>query len=79
MSDRSRTAIAQDDRENNLVVAGFLLALLVTSRANRVKTLQTVEAVIDADGNPTNQIDISVSIMRSTYRLTVERVPDGDR
>lgn len=61
----------QDDRENNLVAAGAVLALL---RVNQFPSLTAAEVVTDAEGNATNQIDITLSFMGSPYRITVERV-----
>lgn len=65
-----------DERDNNLVTTGAVLQLLLTHPGISVGVLQTVNVVVDEHGNPTNQIDIGLSFMRSTYRLTVERVPD---
>jgi len=60
-----------DDHENNLVAAGALYALLSGSIGER---LTTVENVINAQGYPTNQLDITLSFMASPYRVSVERV-----
>lgn len=60
-----------DDRDNNLVAAGAVLALLIAANES---SLTAVEVVTDAEGNATNQIDIGLSFMGSPYRLTVERV-----
>jgi hypothetical protein len=60
-----------DDRDNNLVAAGAVLALLHRQVG---ENLTAVEVVRDADGNATNQLDISLSFMGSPYRITVERV-----
>lgn len=73
MNGTSRTDI--DDRENDLIATGSVLALLQTSPS---QSLTAIEAVTDAAGNFTNQIDICLSFMRSPYRITVERVTDGD-
>lgn len=65
---------ALDDRDNNLIAAGAVLMLLMLTPRGTV--LQTVDVVVDEQGNATNQIDIGMSFVRSTYRLTVERVDD---
>lgn len=63
---------SRDDRDNNLVVAGAVFALL-----DHVKShLTSIEIVMDAEGNVTNQIDIRLPFMGSPYRITVERVVD---
>lgn len=69
----TRTAEQQDDYENNLVAAGAVLALFIGMGFG---SLDTVEVVLDADGNVTNQIDITLSFLRSPYRITVERLDD---
>lgn len=61
------------DSENNLLVAGALVMLLVQMP---YETLQSVRPITDPAGNATNQIDIHLSFMKSDYRLTIERVPD---
>lgn len=67
--------VQTDDRDNNLVAAGALWALLSASISTwAVERLTAVEVVTDAQGNPTNQIDITLSFMGSPYRITVERV-----
>lgn len=65
-------AYADDDHDNNIVATGAVLALLVTSVSSG---MESVEAVTDAQGNPTNQIDIGLRFLASPYRITVERVP----
>ena len=62
------------DHDNNIVATGGVLALLVTSVSS---SLKTVEAVVDAKGEPTNQIDLSLSFLKSAYRLTIEKLPDS--
>jgi len=59
-----------DDHENNLVTAGALYALLSGSIGER---LTAVEVVTNEVGGPTNQLDIRLSFMASSYRITVER------
>lgn len=65
--------------ENNLIAAGALFALLRlgTVICDNGSSLTSVEVVVDAEGNVTNQIDITLSFMASPYRITVERVTDG--
>lgn len=58
------------DYENNLVAAGAVLMLLQTSTS---LALRTIEAVTDADGIATNQVDVSFTFLQSAYRITVER------
>lgn len=60
-----------DDRYNNLMATGAVLVALMYAGFG---ALESVEAVTDADGNATNQIEIGLSFMRSPYRITVERV-----
>ena len=68
-------SVQTDDRDNNLVAAGALWVLLSASISTwAVERLTAVEIVTDAQGNPTNQIDITLSFMESPYRITVERV-----
>ena len=62
-----------DETGNDLVAAGAVLALFARDRN---PALQAISLVVDEHGQPTNQIDISLSFLRSTYRLTVERVPE---
>lgn len=62
-----------DDKHNNLVAAGAVLAVLSNSDHAMIRT---VEAQTDAEGNVTNQIAISFIFLRSAYRITVERIPD---
>jgi hypothetical protein len=64
---------SDDEKANNLLAAGAVLAVLSNSDFG---TLRTVEAVIDADGNVTNEIAVTFSFLRSLYRITVERIPD---
>lgn len=61
-----------DDEQNNLVAAGAVLMALWVGQPS----LTSIEAVADGNGNATNQIDVSFSFLQSTYRLTIERVPD---
>ena len=61
----------QEDRDNNLIAAGAVWALLLQRIG---ETLTTAEVVHDAEGNYTNQLDITLSFMGSPYRITVERV-----
>ncbi len=63
------------DQDNNLLAAGAVLALL---RGMTGQPLTAVTIVTDTEGNLTNQIDIGLSFMRSPYRITVERVTDGE-
>lgn len=63
----------RDEYENSLMAAGGVFALLWDALAHH-NALEAVEVVTDADGNATNQIEISLSFMSSPYRLTVERV-----
>lgn len=62
-----------DDRENNLIVAGAVLAMLQQPGL----PLTSVKVVTGDDGDATNQIDIGLSFMVSPYRITVERVTDA--
>lgn len=62
-----------DEKYNNLLAAGAILAVLSNSDFG---TIRTVEARSGRDGIVTNQIDIGFSFLQSTYRITVERVPD---
>ena len=68
-----------DDVANNLIAAGAVLAMLWSSQDSTRgrRGLQDVRLVADAEGSPTNQIDIDLSFMASPYRITVERVPDA--
>jgi hypothetical protein len=68
-------ASTDDDKHNNLVAAGAVLAVLTNSDFGMIRT---VEAQSDAEGNVTNEIAISFGFLRSAYRLTVERIPDSD-
>jgi hypothetical protein len=62
-----------DDHDNNLVAAGALLAILLMTQTNQVTS---IEALVDANGFATNQIDLGFSFLKSAYRITIERVPD---
>lgn len=62
-----------DERANNILAAGAVLAMLWVGQRPSVTTLRAVE---DENG-PTNQIDISFAFLQSAYRITIERVPDG--
>jgi len=62
-----------DDNENNILAAG---AILMALWLGQPKSLISVVAVVDTNGNSTNQIDVGFSFMRSSYRITIERVPD---
>jgi hypothetical protein len=57
------------------IAAGAVLALLLVGQRHG-KTLTSVRVVIDAEGNATNQLELTLSFLRSPYRLTVERVTD---
>jgi hypothetical protein len=59
------------ESDNNLVAAGAIFAVL---SASRFPSLTTTEVVVNAEGNATNQIEITLSFMESPYRVTVERV-----
>lgn len=63
-----------DEIHNNLLAAGGLSALLYTVR----QTLPglTMVAPVHVDGVATNQIDIGLSYLHSSYRITIERLPD---
>lgn len=62
-----------DARHNNLVAAGALLVVLGSSTMPR---LQAVAPITDADGNATNEIAVQFTFLTSTYRVTIERIPD---
>lgn len=64
------SAAERDDYENNLVAAGAVLALLHST----AYALDSLEAVVDANGNVTNQLEITLPFLASPYRITVERV-----
>lgn len=61
--------------ENDFIGAGAVLALLLLGQ-HHSKTLTSVAVVTDAEGNATNQLDITLSFLRSPYRLTVTRVQE---
>ena len=61
---------SSDDMDNNIIVTGALMALLQPGMG----TLTGLESVTDAEGQPTNALDITLSFMKSPYRLTIERV-----
>jgi hypothetical protein len=63
------------DDQNNHVAAGAVLALLLLGQRHG-KTLTSLALVTDAEGNATNQLEITLSFLRSPYRLTVERVTE---
>lgn len=56
--------------DGNLMAAGAVLVAL----KHGIAVPESIEAVTDADGNPTNVIEIGLSFLPSPYRLTVERV-----
>ena len=60
------------DRDNNLIAAGAILALLGPVGGS----LTAVRVVTDTEGDATNQLDVSLSFMVSPYRITVERVTE---
>jgi len=62
--------------DNELVAAGAVLMLLLMAH-EQVKTLTSVNVVVDDDGKPTNQLDVSFKFLRSPYRVTVTRVAEG--
>ncbi|MFD7157930.1 hypothetical protein ACXJJ3_08865 [Kribbella sp. WER1] len=66
---------AAPDYDNNLVAAGGVLMLLLLAQG-QVRTLTSLELVTDAEGNATNQLDITLSFLRSPYRLTVTRITE---
>lgn len=72
----------EDDRDYNLIGAGAVFALLIgllpKYNAGRSGALLGVAVVVDAKGNTTNQIDVSLSFIDSPYRLTVERVDPAE-
>lgn len=57
------------------IAAGAVLALLLLGQRHG-KTLAAVEVVTDSAGNATAQLDITLTFLRSPYRLTVERAPE---
>jgi len=63
------------DYDNDLVAAGAVLMLLLLAQG-QVRTITALEVVTGPDDLPTNQLDITLSFLRSPYRLTVERVPE---
>lgn len=67
------------DDENNLMVTGALYALLSGAISGQlalpVLNPTAVVVVSDERGYLTNQMDITLSFMKSPYRITVERVP----
>lgn len=63
--------------ENNLIAAGAVWALFLDALGGH-SVLEAVDIVTDAEGNATNQIEISLSFMNSPYRLTVERVDQAE-
>lgn len=73
------SADAVDEYQNSILAAGGVFALLWDA-VHHHNALEAVEVVTDADGNATNEIEISLSFMNSPYRLTVERVqPAAER
>lgn len=66
---------AAPDYDNNLVAAGGVLMLLLLAQ-KQVRTLTSLELVTAPDGAPTNQLEITLSFLRSPYRLTVERIQE---
>ena len=62
------------DRDNNIIVTGAVMALLQPGLGTLTSILTSIKSVTDADGQPTNQLDIVLSFMKSPYRLTIERV-----
>lgn len=63
------------DDGSNHIAAGAVLALLLLGQ-HHSKTLTTVDVVTDAQGNATNQLEITLSFLRSPYRLTVTQVQE---
>jgi hypothetical protein len=64
---------AAPDYDNNLVAAGGVLMLLLLAQ-KQVRALTSLEVVTGPEGEPSNQLEITLSFLRSPYRLTVERV-----
>lgn len=72
MTDQETT---EDDRDNNLIVTGAIMAWLkMFADEEHGEPLTSIEVVADAEGQPTNQIAIRLSFMNSPYRITVERI-----
>jgi hypothetical protein len=73
MSSQIGSDAEADEKHSNLVAAGALLVLLGSSE---FPTLHAVSPITDMDGNATNEIAVQFGFLRSTYRITIERVPD---
>lgn len=69
----SQFEIEVDEKHNNLVAAGALLVLLGSSE---FPTLHAVSPITDVDGNATNEIAVQFGFLKSTYRITIEHIPD---
>ena len=67
--------VQSPDYDNDLVAAGAVLMLLLLAQG-QVKTITALDVVTAPDGTPTNQLDLTLSFLRSPYRLTVERVTE---
>lgn len=63
------------DYDNDLVAAGAVLMLLLLTQG-QVRTITSLDPVTGPDGEPTNQLELTLSFLRSPYRLTVERVKE---
>jgi hypothetical protein len=62
---------SDDDMANSVVATGALFAIL------RAATGQSeLTSVSLPDDGPDNQIEVTLSFMKSPYRLVVEQVPD---
>lgn len=59
------------DDPNNHIAAGAVLALLLLGQ-HHGKTLMSLDVVTDAEGNATNQLELTFTFLRSPVRLTVE-------
>lgn len=58
---------------HDITMTGAILAALQMS----ARLFERIEVVV-VDGLPINQIEVKVDFLDSPYRLTIERVRDGD-
>lgn len=63
---------AEDERANVLLAAGGVLASMVTP----VRVWSAPET--DPEGNPTGKILVRFHFLKSTYRISIERVPGSE-